>query len=98
MPVDPAKVTSLTQGDVTEVVPLVTLLAKSYTRGRGFTGDEPNPEIAAVIVTASARLAANGNGLWSKQIDDVKYEYARFGFGWTLGELAVLNRYRKRAM
>ncbi|MDO3074754.1 hypothetical protein P5V19_16820 [Mycobacteroides abscessus subsp. abscessus] len=98
MPVDPAKVTSLTQGDVTLVVPLVTRLAKSYTRGRGFDDDEPNPEIAAVIVTASARLAANGNGLWSKQIDDVKYEYARFGFGWTLGELAVLNRYRKRAM
>lgn len=35
-------------------------MAKAYTRGRGFTGNEPNDEIAAVITTASARLAVCG--------------------------------------
>jgi hypothetical protein len=39
------------------IVPLITSIAKSYTRGRGFEVDgEPNAEIAAVITTASARL------------------------------------------
>ena len=33
-------------------------------------------EIAAVIATASARLAANGQqGLWRKRVDDVEYEW-----------------------
>nr|WP_232065403.1 hypothetical protein [Mycobacterium shinjukuense] len=81
------------------VVPIVTVLAKSYTRGRGFTGSEPNEDIAAVIVTASARLAANGEQLQRKKIDDVEYEYAlRSSFSWSLAEQLVLNRYRVRAM
>lgn len=98
MPVDPTVVTSLKSGDVTTVVPLVTTMAKAYTRGRGFTGNEPNAEIAAVITTASARLSANGNGLMSKKIDDVEYQYSlASSFGWTLAEQIVLNRYRVRA-
>lgn len=98
MPVDPTTVTSLKSGDVTTVVPLVTTMAKAYTRGRGFTGNEPNAEIAAVIATASARLSANGNGLMSKKIDDVEYQYSlASSFGWTLAEQIVLNRYRVRA-
>lgn len=81
-----------------EVVPVVTVLAKAYTRGRGFSDGEPNDEIAAVITTASARLAANGAGLgWRYRVDDVEREI-RGGFnGWTLAEMAVLNRYRVRA-
>lgn len=97
MPVDPTTVTSLAQGDVTTVVPLVTTMAKAYTRGRGFTGDEPNPEIAAVIATASARLAGNGAQLRRKKVDDVEYEYGGFT-GWTLAERIVLDRYRVKAM
>jgi hypothetical protein len=58
--VDPDDVVALTDGDVDTVVPLVTTLARAYTRGQGFTGNEPNEEIAAVITTAAARLAANG--------------------------------------
>jgi len=42
---------------VETVVPIVTVLAKSYTRGQGFTNSEPNEDIAAVIVTASARFS-----------------------------------------
>ncbi|MEN3221968.1 hypothetical protein PUR22_14125 [Mycolicibacterium porcinum] len=98
MPVDPTTVTSLKSGEVTTVVPIVTVMAKAYTRGRGFTGNEPNAEIAAVITTASARLSANGTGLMSKKVDDVEYQYSlASSFGWTLAEQIVLNRYRVRA-
>ena len=60
MLVDPYDVQALTDGDMETVVPIVTVLAKSYTRGQGFAGNSPNQEIAAVISTASARLAGNG--------------------------------------
>ena len=97
--VSPAAVTSLQAGEVATVVPLVTTMAKAYTRGRGFADNEPNSEIAAVITTASARLAANGTGLQAKRIDEVEYRYSlASSFGWTLAELAVLNRYRVRTM
>jgi hypothetical protein len=96
--VNPADVTSLTEGDVATATAVVTVMAKNYTRGNGFDG-VPNAEIAAVITTAAARLAANGAqqngmvmaGVYSKDLRSA------FG-GWTLGELAVLNRFRKRAM
>jgi hypothetical protein len=99
MQVDSDDVEALTAGDVETVVPIVTVLAKSYTRGQGFTGSEPNDDIAAVIVTASARLAANGEQLLRKRVDDVEYDYTlASSFGWSLAEQFVLNRYRKRAM
>ncbi len=40
---------------VSQVVPIITLMAKAYTRGNGFKGNTPNEEIAAVVTTASAR-------------------------------------------
>jgi hypothetical protein len=99
VPVDAGDVQALTEGDVETVVPIVTVLAKSYTRGQGFTANEPNQEIAAVIVTASARLAENGSQVRRKRIDDVEYEYAlQSSFSWSLAEQSVLNRYRVRAM
>lgn len=99
MPVDPTTVTSLKSGDVATVVPLVTTMAKAYTRGRGFIGNEPNAEIAAVITTASARLSANSTGLQRRKVDDVEHHYSLEGLfgGWTLSEQIVLNRYRVRA-
>jgi hypothetical protein len=101
--VDPDDVTPLPDiYDVPPVehsVPIVTTMAKASTRGRGFDGNTPNDELAAVITTASARPAANGQrGLWQKRVDDVEFEWwSSFG-GWTRAELAVLNRYRVRAM
>lgn len=96
---DAGTVTSLRSGDVAVVLPIVTTLAKAYTRGRGFIDNEPNDEIAAVIATAAARLSGNGEQLARKKVDDVEYEYTlRGAFGWTLAEQAVLNRYRVRAM
>lgn len=96
--VDPDDVVALShEGDgVAElVVPLITTMARAYTRGRGFDeDDEPNAEIAAVITTASTRLFANPEQLSY----DVGAVSMRGGFnGFNLAELAVLNRYRKRA-
>ena len=80
-------------------MPIVTVLAKSYTRGRGFDGNEPNEEIAAVIVTASARLAANPAQLSSTNTTGPFSQNVVGGFnGWTLAEQYVLNRYRVRAI
>ena len=99
-PVDPANVTALTDGDVATVVPLVTVMAKAYTRGNGFdSGGWPNEDLAAVITTAAARLAANGAQLRQSTTAGVFAQDLRSSFeGWTLVELAVLNRYRRRAM
>jgi hypothetical protein len=97
--VEATDVEALARGDVDTVVPIVTVMAKAYTRGRGFVAGEPNDEIAAVITAASARLAGNGEQLARKKVDDVEYEYTlRGSFGWTLAELFVLNRYRVTAM
>lgn len=90
----------LGQGDDTTLVALaeqhvtiVTAMARAYTRGNGFTPD-PADDIAAVITTATARLVAN-----PEQINTTTGSVAvNGGFtGWTLAELFVLNRYRKRA-
>lgn len=83
---------------VPAAVAQITVMAKAYTRGRGFKGLTPNAELAAVITTAAARLAANGSGtMYRLKIDDVETEYRSSFQGWTLAELAVLNRYRVRA-
>jgi hypothetical protein len=93
-------VTAVTQGDLETVVSVVTVMAKAYTRGRGFddTTGAPNDDIA-VITTASARLAANGAQL---AVDDTAGPFThsiRGGFqGWTLAERIVLDRYRVKAM
>lgn len=78
-----------------EVLSVVTALAGGYTRGQGFFGSTPGvADLDAVIITASARLVAHPEQI-EQRIGDT---YTRGGFtGWTLAELAVLNRYRKRA-
>lgn len=91
----------LGQGDNQQLValagqglPVITAMARAYTRGRGFTGTEPNDEIAAVITTATARLIANPEQIRSV-VGNVQ---VLDGFnGWTLPELFVLNRYRVRS-
>jgi hypothetical protein len=77
-----------------QAVPIITAMARAYTRDRGFTGPEPDDQIAAVITTATARLVANPEQLPT----DVGSVSIRGGFtGWTLAELFVLNRFRVRA-
>ncbi|OCH82295.1 hypothetical protein [Gordonia sp. UCD-TK1] len=74
---------------------IVTAMARSYTRGEGFAGGIPTDDIAAVITTATARLVAN-----PEQINTTTGSVSVLGgfTGWTLAELFVLNRYRKRAL
>lgn len=79
-----------------QAVPVVTVMVKAYVRGG--PDWEPNDELDAVIVTASARMVSNPSGL---PMDFTTGSFAhsiRGAFqGWTLAELFVLNRYRKRA-
>lgn len=74
---------------------VVTAMARAYTRDEGFAGAEPNDQIAAVITTAAARLVANPEQLAT----DVGSVSVRGGFtGWSLAELFVLNRFRRRSL
>lgn len=75
---------------------VVTAQVWAYTRGRGFSGEQPAPDLDTVILTSTARLVANPENLRSEKIGD--YEVQRQVVeGWTLAELAILNRYRRRA-
>lgn len=73
---------------------VVTHFARIYTRGNGFYVDGVVPEIASVILAATARLASNPG-----QIDITIGSVRRQGSfkGWTLAEQKVLNPYRKVA-
>lgn len=79
-------------------VDAIAALARSYTRGRGFTVDGPNVDVSAVVVTAAARLVSNPRQI-TFELDVGRGSRAyRGGFvGWSLAELAALNRYRVRA-
>ncbi len=77
-------------------LPVVTAQVRAYTRDRGFSGDQPAADLDAVILTSTARLVANPENLRSESIGE--YSVSRQVIdGWTLAELAILNRYRRRA-
>lgn len=101
MEVEPDDVTALLDLNspaVEQAVPLITTMAKAYTRGRGFIGNEPNREIAAVITIAAARFAANGRQTSSSMTHGPFVQDLRSFFtGWTVAEQIILNRYRVRA-
>jgi hypothetical protein len=83
----------------TAVLAIVTAMASAYTRGQGFTAGVPNGELRAVILTASARLAANSGGLLYDEVEGPSQISYRSAFtGWTVPEQFVLNRYRVRAL
>lgn len=78
------------------VTTVVASLAKSYTRGNGFTDGEPADDLRSVIMLASTRLLRD-KGIAAESMGPFSVTY-RGGFdGWTAGELMVLNRYRARA-
>ncbi|MBV5244179.1 hypothetical protein KUF57_11595 [Mycolicibacterium sp. PAM1] len=80
-----------------QAIPVVTTMVKAYVRG----GEawEANEELDAVIVTASARMVSNPSGLSHDDTAGPFTRSIRGAFqGWTLVELFVLNRYRKRAL
>lgn len=91
----------LGQGDDQELVDLaaehvvvIEQMARAYTRDRGFELGQINDGIKAVITSATARLVANPEQL-RYGVGSVQFNSAFQG--WSLAELAVLNRYRKRA-
>lgn len=80
------------------VLAVVKAMAATYTRGQGFTNGDPAEDLAAVILTASARLLVNPSQVPHRDRMGAVESDWRGGFiGWTLVELAVLNRYRERA-
>lgn len=78
-------------------VTIITALVRAYTRDRGFTAGEPAPDLAAVIVTATARLVIAPDQIPNKAVGPFTHGDAGFT-GWTSAELVVLNRYRQRAV
>lgn len=82
-----------------QALPIITAMARSYTRDNGFTDVGPADDIAAVIVTATARLVSNPGQLEGQhEMGPFRADF-RGGFtGWTLVETFVLNRYRVRAL
>lgn len=85
---------SATQADA--VIGVVKAMVSAHTRGVGFTDGEPNDELSAVILSASARLLATTSGAVQESMGALQVRWAD-AFGFTLPELTVLNRYRKRA-
>ena len=80
-------------------VQIVTAMAMAYTRGRGFEDGVPADDVAAVIVTATARLVANPEQVPKDQTAGSFSLRTYAGFkGWSLAETFVLDRYRKKAM
>lgn len=82
-------------------LPVVEAFVYGYTRGRGFVTAEPGSitpawDLAHVIVSAAARLTSNPEQLSSYQTGDYSERPAVLN-GWTLPELAILHRYRKRS-
>lgn len=80
-------------------LPVVTEMVKGYVRGRGFdeTSGFPSEDLAAVIISSCARLVSNPEHATYQQLGTFSIRQGTFA-GWTLPELAVLHRYRKRAL
>lgn len=82
----------------TAILSVVSSMCSAYTRGCGFTDGIPNAEVAAVILSATARLVTHAGQIQQYLVQGP--ETASFGaapFAWSVGELLVLNRYRLRA-
>ena len=79
-----------------EAVEVVTEYVRAYTRDEGFDDDYPTAPIAAVIKSATVRMTVNPQYL-KRQSAGSQSVTPSILDGFTLPELAVLNRYRKRA-
>jgi len=89
---------AISQEQAAVVLAVVTAMARTYTRGRGFTSGEPDDALAAVITTASVRMLANTQQTRFSLTKGPQSAMFDAGFtGWSTAELAVLNAYRIRA-
>lgn len=83
-----------------EAIAGITAYVAAYTRGNHVDRNgEPRPGIRQVVLSAAARVLANPSGVSQReQIASFSW-YIGEGFnGFNLAELAVLKRYRKRAI
>jgi len=78
-------------------LPIVTAFVRAYTRGNGFDNVTglPGDDLAAVIISACARLTANPEQVSRYQTADYAENPAVLN-GFTLPELAILHLYRRR--
>lgn len=78
-----------------QAITLASSMVEAYTRGAHVTpAGATRPGVDAVIQMAAARMLANPEGL---RYSTGVVNFADAFTGFTLAELAVLNRYRKRA-
>lgn len=91
---------ALTVDQATVALESAAALIEGYTRGNHvhpLTGDH-RPGVNTVILTVAARIAANPGQIVARDQAGSFSRHRGQGFsGFTLAELAVLNRYRKRA-
>lgn len=74
-------------------------LVDAYTRGRHRRRGEYRTGVEAVVIAVAARILANPEQVQQReQIGPYSYFKGEGFKGFTLVELAVLNRYRKRAL
>ena len=71
-------------------------MVKAYTRDRGFVDGEPGDDVSVVLVSSCARLVVIPEHTISQETGPFSIRQGIFQ-GWTLPELAILHRYRKRA-
>lgn len=83
---------------VVEHTQVAASFVRGYTRDVGFDGDHfVHPDLASVIVSATARSLANPRNLQSQSADVFSQTYFKTATAFTLAERAVLDRYRVRA-
>ncbi|PJE23668.1 MAG: hypothetical protein CK431_09960 [Mycobacterium sp.] len=87
-----------TEADAALAWSIIGAMAQSYTRGQGFTNGLPADDLSAVIFTATLRFLANKGQLeMSRTKGPFSIEYRSSFNDWSVAELSVLHRYRKRA-
>lgn len=79
-----------------EHITTATAMVRSYVRDNGFLGGEPTEDLAAVIISSAARLHRNPTLDRTQTAGPFTHTPGTF-HGWTLPELAILHRYRRRA-
>ena len=78
---------------------MAAALVAAYCRGRHKRGETLKPGVATVINSAAARILANPSFVQEReQIGPYSYFRGEGFKGFSLVELAVLNRYRKRGI
>lgn len=86
-------------GQAAAVLGIISAMASAYTRGQGFVDGEPSNDVRAVILAASARLLTEPSQIVAgEDMGPFTVQYRSAFDGWTVAELAVLDRYRVRAL